>query len=715
MRRWDQSLTDGRQPRTKRERRLPEDPLYHSLFTHSPDPERLLVDLTDSLADAVVVFSLPGLRIEYANKAFTEILGYEVDEAIGMGVADLFPDPTRHLVFQERLDAALEDGKARFRSEQALKKKGSGKVWTEIVATIIDRDGEISSLVGVIRDITDRKLAEEALIRSQARLELLNSILAGMKSGSSVEEMIEITLDRLQEHFADTRAICARVSEEDTLEVVCSREPAGRLSLAGRTVELSDVPDWVEQLNRGRPLIVADMSADETAAGREFFSDAGTVSLLEMPLYSSNDLAGVLALHAFAPRKWGIHEIDTLSEVATHLSMALKDTRSEEERRQLEDQLRQSQKMEAVGRLAGGVAHDFNNLLTGIIGYTELALSQVDDEDVCNDLRSIREFSDRAAQLTQQLLAFSRRQPLEPVNLDLNKLIHNTTGMLARLIGEDINLEFSPGAEPAIVEADAGQIEQVLMNLAVNSRDAMPQGGRLLIETQDIVLDQVYADRHAGVSPGCYVMIAVTDTGQGMDKSSQARIFEPFFTTKERGKGTGLGLSTVYGIVKQHGGNIWVYSEPDYGTIFKIYLPSLEQMVEETETGRTPTVDLQGDETILLVEDEIAVGGVIIRALESYGYRVLSAGHPEQAMKIFAENRDEIDLLLADVILPGCDGQQLYQGMLEEREGLRVLFMSGYTDKALNYNVVLEPGVPFIQKPFTPAQIARKVRAVLVA
>ena len=715
MRRWDQSLTDGRQPRTKRERRLPEDPLYHSLFTHSPDPERLLVDLTDSLADAVVVFSLPGLRIEYANKAFTEILGYEVDEAIGMGVADLFPDPTRHLVFQERLDAALEDGKARFRSEQALKKKGSGKVWTEIVATIIDRDGEISSLVGVIRDITDRKLAEEALIRSQARLELLNSILAGMKSGSSVEEMIEITLDRLQEHFADTRAICARVSEEDTLEVVCSREPAGRLSLAGRTVELSDVPDWVEQLNRGRPLIVADMSADETAAGREFFSDAGTVSLLEMPLYSSNDLAGVLALHAFAPRKWGIHEIDTLSEVATHLSMALKDTRSEEERRQLEDQLRQSQKMEAVGRLAGGVAHDFNNLLTGIIGYTELALSQVDDEDVCNDLRSIREFSDRAAQLTQQLLAFSRRQPLEPVNLDLNKLIHNTTGMLARLIGEDINLEFSPGAEPAIVEADAGQIEQVLMNLAVNSRDAMPQGGRLLIETQDIVLDQVYADRHAGVSPGCYVMIAVTDTGQGMDKNSQARIFEPFFTTKERGKGTGLGLSTVYGIVKQHGGNIWVYSEPDYGTIFKIYLPSLEQMVEETETGRTPTVDLQGDETILLVEDEIAVGGVIIRALESYGYRVLSEGHPEQAMKIFAENRDEIDLLLADVILPGCDGQQLYQGMLEEREGLRVLFMSGYTDKALNYNVVLEPGVPFIQKPFTPAQIARKVRAVLAA
>jgi CheY-like chemotaxis protein len=241
----------------------------------------------------------------------------------------------------------------------------------------------------------------------------------------------------------------------------------------------------------------------------------------------------------------------------------------------------------------------------------------------------------------------------------------------------------------------------------------MPEGGRLLIETQHVRLDQVYADRHAGVTPGCYIMVAVTDTGHGMDKSSQERIFEPFFTTKERGKGTGLGLSTVYGIVKQHGGNIWVYSEPDYGTTFKIYLPSVEQIEQELATGRQPTVDLHGDETILLVEDEVAVGGAIIRALESYGYRVLSAGRPERALEVFAENVDTIDLLLADVILPGCDGRQLYQEMLDQRGGLRVLFMSGYTDKALTHNVVLEPGVPFIQKPFTPAQLARKVRAVL--
>jgi PAS domain S-box-containing protein len=705
----------GRRSQTKRNGRLTEDSLYHSLFAHSRDSERFLVDLTESLADAVIVFTLPDLRIEYANKALTEILGYEVEEAVGMLAGDLFPDPTRHLVFQERLDAALEDGKERFCSEQALNKRNGGKVWTEIVATLIDRDGEISSLVGVVRDITDRKLAEEALIRSQARLELLNSILAGMKAGSSVEEMIEIALDRLQEHFADTRTICARVSESDTLEVVCSREPAGRPNLAGMAVELSDVPEWVEELNRGRPLLVADLSAEETAEGREPFVGADTVSVLEVPLYSSNDLAGLLALHAFSPRKWGIHEIDTLSELAAHLSIALKDDRAEEEKQQLEDQLRQSQKMEAVGRLAGGVAHDFNNLLTGITGYTELALSQVDDESVCNDLRSIREFGDRAAQLTRQLLAFSRRQPLEPVSLDLNSLIHNTTGMLARLIGEDVRLEFSPGANSAVVEADAGQIEQVLMNLAVNSRDAMPNGGRLLIETQNILLDQAYADRHAGVSPGRYVMVAVSDTGQGMDKNSQERIFEPFFTTKERGKGTGLGLSTVYGIVKQHGGNIWVYSEPGYGTTFKIYLPCQEQVVKEIETGRTPMVDLHGDETILLVEDEVAVGGAIIRALESYGYRVLSASGPEQAMDVFAENQDDIDVLLADVILPGCDGRQLHQRMLDVRDDLRVLFMSGYTDKALTHNVVLDPGVPFIQKPFTPAQIARKVRAVLAA
>jgi signal transduction histidine kinase/CheY-like chemotaxis protein len=483
--------------------------------------------------------------------------------------------------------------------------------------------------------------------------------------------------------------------------------------LAVRSVSLADVADHVGQLNRGAPLLFSDLATEQGVTGRPLLTDPDTLAVMEVPLFSANDLVGVLALHAFAPRRWGIHEIDTLTEAAGYLSIALKDTRAEEERQELEDQLRQSQKMEAVGRLAGGVAHDFNNLLTGITGYTELALSQVADESVCSDLRSIREFADRAAQLTQQLLAFSRRQPLEPASLDLNKLIHNTTGMLARLIGEDIELEFSPGADPAIVEADAGQIEQVLMNLAVNSRDAMPEGGRLLIETQHVRLDQVYADRHAGVTPGCYIMVAVTDTGHGMDKSSQERIFEPFFTTKERGKGTGLGLSTVYGIVKQHGGNIWVYSEPDYGTTFKIYLPSVEQIEQELATGRQPTVDLHGDETILLVEDEVAVGGAIIRALESYGYRVLSAGRPERALEVFAENVDTIDLLLADVILPGCDGRQLYQEMLDQRGGLRVLFMSGYTDKALTHNVVLEPGVPFIQKPFTPAQLARKVRAVL--
>jgi nitrogen-specific signal transduction histidine kinase len=410
-----------------------------------------------------------------------------------------------------------------------------------------------------------------------------------------------------------------------------------------------------------------------------------------------------------------MHAINTVTEVAAHLAFVLKDAEAEKTRKQLEEQLRHAQKMEAVGRLAGGVAHDFNNILTGITGYVELVLAEVQSEQARRDLVQIRQFSDRAAGLTHQLLAFSRRQPLQVSTVDLNRLVKSTTAMIERLIGEDVALQLHAGEELASIRADSGQIEQVLMNLAVNSRDAMPDGGSLIIETDNVQLDEGYAGGHTAVVPGDYVRLTVTDTGVGMDAESQARIFEPFFTTKEQGKGTGLGLSTVYGIIKQHGGNIWVYSEPGNGTCFKIYLPTFDSQPEPAAVsslvGRVP----RGDETILLVEDEPRVRDAVQRALENYGYRVLSATHPEEARRVFDEHREAIDMLLTDVVMPGYDGKQLYERISSGQPGLPVLYMSGYTDRAILDHGVLNPGITFIQKPFSPAQLVRKVRAVLDA
>ena len=313
--------------------------------------------------------------------------------------------------------------------------------------------------------------------------------------------------------------------------------------------------------------------------------------------------------------------------------------------------------MEAVGQLAGGVAHDFNNILTGITGYVELVLAEVDDAGVRRDLEQIRQFADRAAGLTHQLLAFSRRQPLQMSAVNLNELVKATTAMIERLIGEDVELRFVPGDDLASVRAHSGQIEQVLMNLAVNSRDAMPDGGQLIIETLNVTLDRAYASRHTAVGAGEFVMLAVSDTGCGMDKEEHERAFEPFFTTKELGKGTGLGLSTVYGIVKQHDGNIWLYSEPGRGTCFKIYFPTLDSSPDEVAAPPATEVVPRGHETILLVEDEPRVRDAVQRALESYGYRVLSATHPDEARGVFDQNMDGIDMLLTDVVMSGYDGK----------------------------------------------------------
>jgi PAS domain S-box-containing protein len=382
--------------------------------------------------------------------------------------------------------------------------------------------------------------------------------------------------------------------------------------------------------------------------------------------------------------------------------------------RRLEDKVRQSQKMDAIGQLAGGVAHDFNNILTVINGYSEILMGKFrHDESTRGLVKQVHEAGVRAASLTNQLLAFSRKQVLQPQVVDLNRTVRQTEKMLCRLIGEDVSL--ATVLEPALahVKVDHGQFEQVIMNLAVNSRDAMPAGGKLTIETSNVELDEAYAEAHPEAWPGRYVLLAVSDTGTGMDAATKARVFEPFFTTKGVGKGTGLGLSMVHGIVKQSGGHVALYTEPGHGTVFKIYLPAVEGLhaprVSHEEVADSP----KGAETILLVEDEEAVRRLTRMTLEGSGYKVLEASHGGEAVRLAEQYGGPIHLLVSDVVMPEMGGRILSERLTASRPGLKVVFLSGYTDDAVVRHGVIESGTAFVQKPFSPGALARKVREVL--
>jgi len=372
--------------------------------------------------------------------------------------------------------------------------------------------------------------------------------------------------------------------------------------------------------------------------------------------------------------------------------------------------------MEAVGRLAAGIAHDFNNLLTAIIGSTDLLLEALPPEHAAReDALESRKAALRAADLTHQLLAFSRQQVLAPRTLDLNTVVQDVERLLRRLISEDIEMRTVLARELAPVSADPSQLEQVLVNLAVNARDAMPQGGTLTIETANVTLDETYIAAQPVVGAGEYVMVAVSDTGTGMDEATKSRVFEPFFTTKERGKGTGLGLATVYGIVKQSGGYIWVYSEVGVGSTFKIYLPGVAGPVERETPAPPSSLSLRGSETVLVVEDQDEVRGLIRKILESRGYHVLVAAAGAAALELAAAHSGDIDLLVSDVVMPGMSGPEVSRILSGARKRMRTLFLSGYTDESIVHRGMLDPAVAFLQKPFTAEGLAAKVRAVLDA
>jgi len=382
-------------------------------------------------------------------------------------------------------------------------------------------------------------------------------------------------------------------------------------------------------------------------------------------------------------------------------------------RKQLEAQLRQAQKMESIGTLAGGVAHDFNNVLTGVIGFTDLMMSRLSTTDpFYNPLQQVRKLGDRAATLTRQLLAFARRQVLDFRNLNLNNAVTESLKFLGRVIGEHIELKLDLDPDIYTIHADVAQIEQVLTNLCINARDAMPRGGRLIIETKNVTLDESYVENHPDARTGDYVMLAVIDNGVGMDQTTMERIFEPFFTTKEFGKGTGLGLAMVYGIVKQHGGLIYVYSELGLGTSFKIYLPAVEQPAEPISTTKQEA-PIGGTETILLAEDEKAVRELVVAVLTGLGYHVMTANDGEEALQLFEQRESEINLILSDTVMPKLGGKELYEAVQRRNPTLKFVFMSGY-----NLDTVGEGGLPvedvdFLQKPFSPVVLGRKIREVL--
>jgi two-component system cell cycle sensor histidine kinase/response regulator CckA len=382
-------------------------------------------------------------------------------------------------------------------------------------------------------------------------------------------------------------------------------------------------------------------------------------------------------------------------------------------RKRLEEQLLHAQKMEAVGRLAGGVAHDFNNMLTIISGYDRMMLDRLPPQDPLRDYaEEVAKAADRAGALTAQLLAFSRRQVLQPRVFDVNELLNNAQKMLRRLIGEHIDLYLGVSSGASNIRADPGQVEQIVFNLAINARDAMPDGGKLTIETGAVRLDESYSKTHMGVEPGDYIMIAVSDSGHGMDAETRRHIFEPFFTTKGQGKGTGLGLATVYGTVKQSGGDIWVYSEPGQGTTFKIYFPCAADTADPVTHASKPLAR-QGTETILLVEDEKAVRELVAEMLRQEGYAVLAAADPLEAIEIGGRHPGAIEMLLTDVVMPKMSGRQLAGRLLPLRPDIKVVYLSGYTENAIVHHGVLEPDVEFLAKPFSQQALAHKIREVL--
>ena len=624
--------------------------------------DRLFRLITENAADMIAVVDTKGRRI-YNSLSYQKILGYSPAELQKSSAFEQI-----HPEDRARVVAAAEEargtGEGKTLQYRIRHKDGTWRVLESTSSVIRGGDGAPEMLVIVNRDVTVRKQAEAALQLSEMSF---RSVVEGAPYGI-FRATVGGRLVRVNSSLGQMLGYRNQAELLDaTLGECVFRSPADFHRLA-------------ELLNR----------VDE-------FKD------VEMEWKRKDD--SPITVRCSGRRVKGAEENSTYFEVFVE---------DITERRLLERQLRMAAKMEAVGRLSGGIAHDFNNLLGVVIGYSQMLKRKMDHQSPLHEyVEEIEKAGQRATSLTRQLLAFSRQQILSPTVLDLNELVADMAKMLPRLIGEDISV--GTELDPAIgkVKADQGQVEQVVMNLAVNARDAMPSGGRLTVKTANIGLDEIYARHHPGAKPGKYVMLSVTDSGIGMTSETLMHIFEPFFTTKEVGKGTGLGLATVYGVVKQSGGYIWVDSEPGNGSCFQIFLPRVDEAVTRLVEEATPSSTFRGDETILVAEDAEPLRKLARSILEGHGFQVLTASSGEEAMQVASNFQGKIHLLLTDIVMPGMNGRVLGENLLGKHPGMKVLYMSGYTDSFIAGHGVLEEGTHLLHKPFTEEILIAKVSEVL--
>jgi two-component system, cell cycle sensor histidine kinase and response regulator CckA len=621
----------------------------------------LLQGITDGTTDAVFVKNLQG-RYLMMNAAGAGFLGQSIENILGKDDAELFTPEIGRAIMQ-RDQMVVQSGKTQT-YEEAATAAGVTRTYLATKGPFRDSAGEVIGLLGICRDISERKLAEEVMRQSQQKLRI---------------------------HFEHTPL--AVVEWDLQFRVTAWNPSAERIFGYSRQEAIGQHASFVVPVHF-----------------REHVEEVWIELLKQKGGVRSNNDNITKDGRVISCEWYNTPLVDESGRVLGVASLAQDVT----ERVALEERLRQSQKMEAVGRLAGGVAHDFNNLLTVILGYSQILADGVPPGSrLAESTAQIKSAADRASGITRQLLAFSRKQVLSPRMVNLNEIVLNLDSLLRRLIGEDIEVLTVPAQDLGSVKADPGQIEQVIMNLALNARDAMPHGGKLTLETSNAQLDNSYAREHQPVEPGRYVMLAVSDTGHGMTPETQARIFEPFYTTKDVGKGTGLGLSMVYGIIKQSGGYIWVYSELNRGTTLKIYLPRIDQPSETSETEERPKSVRRGTETILLVEDDSQLRQLSSSVLAHCGYKVLVASSAEEGIETFKANYRDIRLLITDVVMPRMNGRQLAERITQISDEVRVLYISGYTNNAIVHYGVLDSGLWFLPKPYTLSGLVAKVREVL--